>query len=154
MHPKWFLSQWHILRKSCTYLVPTLTPSTNGLKQDSRWPTSPRCSIGCVKNNFLSLCYVHTNCAAILHQDYHYLQTDRNELPVEPRNLGVPSGPSKMISELSYVWRKPCTYLASKWTEMRFHMIHVTEEFRQVRLKWFQAYRTIGTNHAPILRQD
>jgi hypothetical protein len=79
---------------------------------------------------------------------------DRNELPVEPRHQGVPSGSSKMISKLSYVWRKPCAYLASKWTEMRFHMIHVIEEFRHVRLKRFQAYGTFATNRAPILRQD
>jgi hypothetical protein len=59
-----------------------------------------------------------------------------------------------MIFELSYVWRKPCAYLASKWTEMTFHMIHVIEEFWQVRLKRFQAYGTIAKNRAPVLRQD
>jgi hypothetical protein len=37
--------------------------------------------------------------APILRQDWHYLQTDQNELPLEPRQLGVPSGVSKMISE-------------------------------------------------------
>ena len=35
-----------------------------------------------------------------------------NEIPHDPRQLGVPSGASKMISEPIYVWHKPCTYLA------------------------------------------
>jgi hypothetical protein len=43
---KWFLSLWHVWGKLCTYLAPTLTPSPNGPKRDSRWPTSPRSSTG------------------------------------------------------------------------------------------------------------
>jgi hypothetical protein len=31
--------------------------------------------------------------------DHHYLQMDQNELPLEPRDLGVPSDASKMIPE-------------------------------------------------------
>jgi hypothetical protein len=60
---------------------------------------SPRSSIGCVKNDFLAYDTLNTNCATILHQDLHYLQMDRNKLPLEPRHLVVPSGASKMISE-------------------------------------------------------
>jgi hypothetical protein len=45
---------------------------------------------------------------------FHYLQTDKNEIPYDPRHLEVPSGPSKIISEPWYVRRKPCTYLASR----------------------------------------
>ena len=33
------------------------------------------------------------------------------ELSLEPHHLVVPSGVSKMIFELWYIWRKPCTYL-------------------------------------------
>jgi hypothetical protein len=40
-----------------------------------------------------------TNRAPILRQDYHYLQMDWNELSLEPRLIGVPSGAIKMISE-------------------------------------------------------
>jgi hypothetical protein len=40
-----------------------------------------------------------TNRGPILRQDYHYPQNDRNELLVEPRDLGVPSGVSKTISD-------------------------------------------------------
>jgi hypothetical protein len=57
---------------------------------------------------------------------------DRNEYPLEPRHLGVPSGAFKTISEptvrlvqimqLSYT----DTNTVSKRTEMRFHMTHVT----------------------------
>jgi hypothetical protein len=33
-----------------------------------------------------------------LHQDQHYLQTDRTELALEPLHLGVPTGAPKMVS--------------------------------------------------------
>jgi hypothetical protein len=39
VHPKWFLSQWYIRRKPCTYFALTVTLSPNGPKQDSTWPT-------------------------------------------------------------------------------------------------------------------
>jgi len=72
------------------------------------------------------------NRAPMLRQGKHYLQTDQNELPLEPRHLGVPSGASKMISEpmvrLAQTVRVSCTNTntISKWTETRFHMTHVT----------------------------
>jgi hypothetical protein len=40
---------------------------------------------------------VHANRAPILHQDYHYLQTNETELPLEPLHLGVPLAVSKMV---------------------------------------------------------
>jgi hypothetical protein len=49
---KWFLWLWYVWRKLCTYLAPILTLSPNGQKWGSTWPTSPRCSIGCVQNDF------------------------------------------------------------------------------------------------------
>ena len=60
---------------------------------------SPRNSIGCVQNDFYAYCTIIVNRAPIFRQDYHSLQTDRIELPLEPRQLGVASGASKMISE-------------------------------------------------------
>jgi hypothetical protein len=39
------------------------------------------------------------NYASIRHQDLHYLEMDRNELPLEPCHLGVSLGTSQMISE-------------------------------------------------------
>jgi hypothetical protein len=63
---------------------------------------------------------------------------DRNEHPLEPRQLGVPSGAFKTISEptvhlaqtvhLSY----NDTNTVSKRTEMRSHVTHVTKVFYQV----------------------
>ena len=41
---------------------------------------------------------------------------DRNELPLEPRYLVVPSVASKTISEPMDVYRKPDTYLAPTLT--------------------------------------
>ena len=69
----------------------------------------------------------------------HYLPTDRNEIPLEPRHLGVSSGASKIISE-------PCSaqtvYLScvnistiSKPTETSFHLSLVTYGYHQVRPK-------------------
>jgi hypothetical protein len=67
---------------------------------------------------------------------------DRNDLPVVPRKLGVPSGVSKMIFEsmehLTHTVHLSCTDTdtLSKRKEMRFHRTHVTEEFYRVRPKW------------------
>jgi hypothetical protein len=36
----------------------------------------------------------------------------RNELPLGPRDLGVPSGASKIIYEPMVLLVQPCTYLA------------------------------------------
>jgi hypothetical protein len=55
---------------------------------------------------------------------------DRNELPLEPRNLGIPSGASKTISKrivhLAQTLHLSCpnTNTLSKLTEMRFHRTH------------------------------
>jgi hypothetical protein len=57
---------------------------------------------------------------------------DQNEPPLEPRQLGVPLGAFKMISEamvcLAQTMHLSCTDTdtVSKRTEMRFYMTHVT----------------------------
>jgi hypothetical protein len=75
------------------------------------------------------------NCAPILHQEKHYLQTDRTKLALEPRHLGVPSSASKMIS-MPMVCLVQTVHLScidnntvSEWTKIRFHTTHVTYEF-------------------------
>jgi hypothetical protein len=81
------------------------------------------------------------NSAPILHQDQHYLQTDRIELPLEPPHLGVPSGVAKMISKpmvrLAQTVHLSCTDIntVSKHTETRFHMAHVSLQSHRVRPK-------------------
>jgi hypothetical protein len=98
VRPKQFLSLWYVWRKPCTYLTLTLTPSPNVLKRNSRWPTSSKSSIGCVKNNFRAYGTFDANCATIF--------VSRLALPLNrpkwasswatsPR---CTSGPSKMIS--------------------------------------------------------
>jgi hypothetical protein len=47
-----FLRLWYVWCKPCTYLALILTLFLSGPKWDSTWPTSPRCSIGCVQNDF------------------------------------------------------------------------------------------------------
>jgi hypothetical protein len=93
------------------------------------------------------------NRATILHQVWHYLQSDWIGLLLEPWHLGVPSGVSKIISvplikkiiisvptvclaqtvHLSFTY----TNTVFKWTKTRFHMTHVTLEFHWVRPKQF-----------------
>jgi hypothetical protein len=57
---------------------------------------------------------------------------DRNELPLNPRQLGVPSGVSKMISKpmvcLAQTVHLSCIEIntISKCSKMIFHLTHVT----------------------------
>ena len=102
---------------------------------------SPRSSIGCVQNDFRAYGTFRANCAPILSQDLHYLQTDRNEIPHDPRHLGFLSGLSKMIFEPNVCSTQTVhlsctnTNTVSKYYETRFHMTHVTKEFHWVRPK-------------------
>jgi hypothetical protein len=73
----------------------------------------------------------------------HCIQMDRNELPFEPPQLGVPSGASKTISEamvhLPQTVHLSCTETntVSKRTKMSFHLSIVTQEYRPVHPKQF-----------------
>ena len=93
---------------------------------------SRRSSIGRVQNDFRAYGTFGTNLTPILRQDYDYLKMGPNDLPLVPRQLGVPSGPSKMISEpmvcLAQTVHLSCTdaNTVSKCTETRFDMTHVT----------------------------
>jgi hypothetical protein len=93
---------------------------------------SPRSSIGCIQTDFRASDMFGANRTPILHQDYHYHQTDRSEHPLEPHYLGVPSGASKRISEpmvcLAQTVYLSCidTNTVSKQTETSFDMTHVT----------------------------
>jgi hypothetical protein len=90
---------------------------------------------------FLRLCYVWRKLCTYLAPTLTLSSNGPNEIPHDPRHLGVPSGASKMISELvirlaqivhlSYV--KISTI--SKWTEMSFHLGLTTLECHRVRPK-------------------
>ena len=137
MRPKRFPSLWYVRHKPCTYLAPTLAP--NRPKRDSTCPTSPRSTIGCVQNDFPAYGMFGANRAPILHR--HWLLIDQNEIPLDPRHLGVPSGVSKMISEpmvcSAQTVHLSCTDTGSQQTETRFHMTHVTLEYHLVHPKRF-----------------
>jgi hypothetical protein len=72
------------------------------------------------------------NCAAILRQELHYLETDRNERPLESCHLGVAQAVSKMISRpmvcLAQTLQLSCsdTNTISERTETSFHLSPVT----------------------------
>jgi hypothetical protein len=144
---------------SIMHLILTLSP--NGLKLDSTWPKSPRSFIGCVRNDFWAYGTFGANRAPILNQDYHCIQTDRNDLPFEPRHLGVPSGASKTISK-AMVHLLQTVYLSctetntvSKRTETSFHLSLVTQEYHPVQPKQFLSLWYVWhkpcTYHAPKL---
>jgi hypothetical protein len=132
VHPKRFLSLWYAWHKPCTYLTPTLTPCPNRPTQDSTRRASRRSSIRCVRSYLQAHGMFGANRAPILRQDWHYLQIERNELPLEPRVLGVPSGASKMIPKpmvcLAQTMHLSCSdnNTVSIQTEMRFDMTQVT----------------------------
>jgi hypothetical protein len=143
VRPKRFLSLWYVWCKLCTYLALTLTLSLNRLKRDSTWLTSPRRSIGCDQQRFLSVWYDRRKLRTYIVSKLALTPNGWNKHPLEPRHLGVPSGPSKMISELMVCLTQTvhlsCTETNTifKWTEMRFHMAHITYVFYRVCPKWF-----------------
>jgi hypothetical protein len=99
VRPKRFLRLWYVRHKSCTYLASRLALYSNGLNQASTCASSPRSTIGSVQNNLWAYGTFGANHAPILQQHQHYLQMDQNEIPHDPRHLGVPSGASKTTSE-------------------------------------------------------
>jgi hypothetical protein len=60
---------------------------------------------------------------------------DENELPLDPRHVGVPLGVSKMISQpmvrSARTMHLSCAEIStiSKQTKMTFHLTHITYEF-------------------------
>jgi hypothetical protein len=129
---KQFPSVWYVRRKLCTYLVSRLALSPKGPQRASTWASSPTSTIGYVQNYLWAYGTFGTNCVPILRQDWHYLRMNQNELALEPRHLGVPSGASKTILEpmvrSAQTVHLSCTYAnsVSNRTKTRFHMTHVT----------------------------
>jgi hypothetical protein len=89
---------------------------------------SPRSSIRCVQHDFRADGTFGTNRAPFLRQDYHYLQTNSNKLPLELCHLGVSSGATNTNSEPTVRSEKTVhlyrtdSNTVSKRTEIRFHM--------------------------------
>jgi hypothetical protein len=121
----------------------------NGSEWDSTWPPSPRSTNGCVQNDLWACSTFSANYAPILHRDQQRLQMDRNEIPHDPRHLGVPSGASKTISEpmvrLTRTMHLSCVKIntISKWTKTSFQLSLITKEYHRVRPKWFMCLRYI-----------
>jgi hypothetical protein len=145
-------------------LAQTVQLSSDKITTISKWNKmsfhlsfSPRSTIRCVQNNFWACGMFSENSAPILPQDYHYLQTDRNELPLEHRQLVVPSSASKMISEPMVLLSQLCTYLAlpltlspnepkrdSTWASSPRSTVGCVQTD-------LSAYGRFSTNYAPIL---
>jgi hypothetical protein len=127
VRPKRFLSLLYVRCKPCTYIALTLKLSPNDRNEIPHDPLTKEFHL-VRPRRFLSPWSFDTNCAPFLHRDYHYLQTDSNNLPLEPCHIGVSSGASKMISRpivrSAQTVQLYCTdtNTISKQTKMRFHM--------------------------------
>ena len=143
MRPKWFRSLWYVRRKPCTYLASRLALSLNRPNRASTWVSSPWSTIGCVQNNFWAYGTFAANRAPILQPYKRCLQTNWNEIPHDPRHLGVPLGASKMILEpivrSAQTVHLSCVKIStiSKLTESSFHLSLVTLKYHWERPKWF-----------------
>jgi hypothetical protein len=91
-------------------------------------------------------------------------QTDRIQLPLEPRHLGVPSGVPKMISEPMVRSARTVhlccvkTSTISKQTELSFHFILITMKYlgrvqNDFSAIWY-VWRKLCPYLAPILTQS
>jgi hypothetical protein len=105
---------------------------SNELNQASTWASSPRSTIGCVQSDFWDYGMFSTNRAPILNRQKHYLQMGQNEIPHDPRCLGVPLGVSKIISEAmvrsALTMHLSCLKISTifEQTELSFHLSLVT----------------------------
>jgi hypothetical protein len=80
------------------------------------------------QKGFLRLCYVSRKLCTYLAQTLILSLNEPNEIPNDPRHLGVASGASKMISEPMIhsvqTLHVSCVKVStiSKWTKMSFHL--------------------------------
>jgi hypothetical protein len=65
---KQFLRLWYVWNKPYTNLASRIALFLNGLNRASTWASSPRSTIGCVQNDFLSCGTFGVNRAPILRQ--------------------------------------------------------------------------------------
>ena len=128
-------------------------------ERDSTWPTSSRSSIGCVQNNIWDYGTFSANRAHILLSTLTPSPNVSNEIPQDPRHLGVPLGVSKAISKamvrlaqtvhLSYINTNTIskrTERDSTWPKSPRSCIGCVQND-------IWAYGTFSTNRAPILHQ-
>jgi hypothetical protein len=83
-----------------------------------------------------------------------------NEIPDDPRHLGVPSVASKIVSEamvrLAQTMQLSSIKISTitKWIEMSFHLILKPRSAIRFIRNDLCAYGTIGANRAPILHRN
>jgi hypothetical protein len=108
--------------------------------------------------HFLAYGTFSANCAPIFRQDLYLLRMYRNELTLDPCHVGVPSGASKLISNLWYVQSKPCPYPALTITCLQTDRNEIPHDPHQLGLP-SHAFKMIfepmvGANRKPILHRD
>ena len=114
--------------------------------------------IGCVQNDFWAYVTFVTNRPHILHKYEHYIQMDRNEIPLEPRHLGVLWCAVKMISEpcLQQTVHLSCTNANTISKRMKTRSTWALSPRSSIGCVQndFRDQGTFGAKLAIILRQD
>jgi hypothetical protein len=78
----------------------------------------PRSTIEFAQSDFHARGTLVVYRAPILHRDFNYLQMDRNELPLDPRRLGVQLGMSNIIFEPMISLAQTMYLFASRLTHL------------------------------------
>jgi hypothetical protein len=103
----------------------------------------PRSTIWCAQSDFKAYGTFGANRAPILPQGWYYLQTNRNELPLDQRHQEVPSRVPVKISmpvvHLAQTVHLSCVEIntISKRSETSVHLTNVTWKYHRVWLKSF-----------------
>jgi hypothetical protein len=133
---------------------------SNELSQASTWASSPRSNIGCVQNHFWAYGMFSTNLHLSCTDTNTILKRTKRRFHMTHATLEFHWVRPKWFLRLWYIRYKPCTYLASKLAISLNGLDRAstwgssarsTIGFVQID---FWAYSTLGTNRAPILRQD
>jgi hypothetical protein len=110
--PKWFLSQWYIRRKPCTYIAPTVTLSLNGLKRDSTWPTHLGVPSGASKTIFEPMVHSTQTAQLSCFNINTISKRSRTSFNLSLITLEYRRVHPKQFLSRWYVRHKPCTYIA------------------------------------------
>jgi hypothetical protein len=134
----------HMVRSAQTVHLSRVKIST--ISKQTKWASNLACHLAVPlggQKRFLSLWYIWRKPCTYLVSTLTPSPNGPKQDSHDPSHLGVPLGASKMVSDpivcSAQTMHLSCTNIntLSKWTETRFHVMHITEEFHRVRPKQF-----------------